>query len=107
METIKGTREDGTVVEYLIERGIGGRLEEHPFSLDGFGVEPDAEGRYEYYEITRTRDGYRQEAERGALLWLPEIQRGGVVSNGDAVWSDAADPADLARRVLISGEILS
>jgi len=60
-------------------------------------TEPGAEA----YEVVQyNAEGYEVTGERGRVLWLADVRRGGVSFGGDSVWTDAASAADAVRRVL-------
>lgn len=99
---IRGTV-DGQERVYLLEHNYRAKNNEHPLSI-GYGVHPDEPGEYDLYDVVEVREGFRQ-MNTTALVWFADLRRGAVDSGGEPTWSDADSPADLAHRVLISGEV--
>jgi hypothetical protein len=101
---IRGTTDDGRERVYLLEHVYGAKLEEHPLP-SSYGIDPDESGRYDLYEVIELRDGWRVNAQKCHLVWLPDLLRGAVDNGADPTWSDAQSPEELARLVLITGEV--
>ena len=68
---------------------LPGSLAEH--------VEPSATA---FEVVEYNAEDYEITGERGRVLWLGDIRRGGVSFGGNPVWTDAASPEDAVRRVL-------
>lgn len=57
-------------------------------------------GALAYEVVQYNAEGYEITGERGRVLWLPDVRRGGVSFGADAVWTDATSAEDAVRRVL-------
>jgi len=63
------------------------------------GAVHSSEGGEVYTVAMFNSEGY-EETARGRMLWLAQVNRGGVCFGGGAVWTDASSPEDCVRRVL-------
>lgn len=89
---------DTTRTDYIVQLDNHGQCE--PDDIAPLDLREDATftgSEYQYITATVEDQGKRYSIQ---ILWLPDVDRAGICTGGDSVWTDATSPEDAIRRFI-------